>query len=365
MISAKAPARFAQSGDENHLRCERHPIRRDLENLLTGHREMRHAARDEECRENPAHDSAGGGEGTPAFSCKTSCGPVGGLAQRAQSDRGRPDRSPSAISRRVEFAKLSDYASPIRPIGRKAYLGFCFAQSGLRSLDPAARPTKMRHRMIRRCGLHDFGGDMSDGKSAGYLPGDPRYGLQGEALKGYYRTKPAQWAIYCWDKPGMAETRRALLAQQKSYVKNFGERVIGYGHFISDDGRDPLGTSFFMQLDDRAAADNFIADEPLNKAGVYQRVEIHRWSNSFGKRAADYRRKGLQQFLCTGPKTGTPEFFFASTCTPTQILLRVLRRQLHLPRVRSALPTAPTTSAPRCCSELPDPMRRPGYVLEQ
>jgi uncharacterized protein YciI len=32
-------------------------------------------------------------------------------------------------------------------------------------------------------------------------------------------------------------------------------------------------------------------------------------SNSFGKRAADYRRKGLQQFLCTGPKTATPEFY--------------------------------------------------------
>ena len=108
--------------------------------------------------------------------------------------------------------------------------------------------------------------------------------------------------------PGTQATRRALLPDQKSYVKNFGERVIGYGHFVSDDGRDTLGTSFFMQLDDRAAADKFLADEPLNKAGVYQRVEIHRWSNSFGKRAADYRRKGMQQFLCTGPKTGTPEF---------------------------------------------------------
>jgi len=142
----------------------------------------------------------------------------------------------------------------------------------------------------------------------GYLPGDPRYGLQGEALKDYYRTKPAQWAIYCWDKPGVAETRRALVPEQKRYVASFGERVIGYGHFVSDDGRDMLGTSFFMQLD-RAEMDEFIAHEPMNKANLYQRVEIHRWSNSFQKRAADYRRKGLQQFLCTGPKTGTPEFF--------------------------------------------------------
>ena len=68
----------------------------------------------------------------------------------------------------------------------------------------------------------------------------------------------------------------ALLAEQKSYVKNFGERVIGYGHFVSDDGRDTLGTSFFMQLDDRAAADAFVAVEPMSKAGLYQRVEIHR-----------------------------------------------------------------------------------------
>jgi uncharacterized protein len=150
---------------------------------------------------------------------------------------------------------------------------------------------------------------MADGNTAGYLPGDPRYGLQGDALKDYYRTKAAQWAIYCWDKPSQQDTRRERLPNQKAYVKNFGERVIGYGHFVSDDGRDTLGTSFFMQFDDRAAADRFLADEPMNRAGVYQRVEIHRWSNSFGERAADYRRKGMQQFLCTGPKTGTPEFF--------------------------------------------------------
>jgi uncharacterized protein len=150
---------------------------------------------------------------------------------------------------------------------------------------------------------------MSSEQSAGYLPGDPRYGLQGEALKDYYRNKPAQWAIYCWDKPGMAAARRTLAAEQSSYVENFGERVIGYGHFVSDDGSDTLGTSFFMQLDDRAMVDKFVADEPMNKAGVYRRIEIHRWSNSFQKRAADYPRKGLQQFLCTGPKTGTPELF--------------------------------------------------------
>ena len=119
---------------------------------------------------------------------------------------------------------------------------------------------------------------MSSEQSAGYLPGDPRHGLQGEALKDYYRNKPAQWAIYCWDKPGMEAARRTLVAEQNSYVKNFGERVIGYGHFVSDEGRDKLGTSFFMQLDDRAAADRFWNDEPFARNGGYQRdVWITRW----------------------------------------------------------------------------------------
>src|SRR5579883_3308152 len=137
-------------------------------------------------------------------------------------------------------------------------MGFAGAQPILPSVEP-----------------HHRGDHMQD-QPTGYLPGDPRYGLQGEALKDYYRTKPAQWAIYCLDKPGMAEKRRALTAEQKRYVASFGERVIGYGHLVSDDGRETLGTTFFMQLDDRAAAD---------------------------------RRKGLQQFLCTGPKTGTPELY--------------------------------------------------------
>ena len=57
---------------------------------------------------------------------------------------------------------------------------------------------------------------MTDQPATGYLPGDPRFGLSGEALANYYRTKAAQWAIYCWDKPGMADTRRALTAQTTS-----------------------------------------------------------------------------------------------------------------------------------------------------
>jgi len=145
----------------------------------------------------------------------------------------------------------------------------------------------------------------------GYLPGDPRYGLSGEPLRQYYREKPAQWVIFAWDRPGQTDTRAANIPAQKAYARALGERLIGYGHIVSDDASGTLATTWFVQLDDRAAAEAFIANDPLNRAGVYEKVEIKRWSNSFLKRAADYKRKGLQQYFCTGSKIPDAAAFFA------------------------------------------------------
>ena len=150
-----------------------------------------------------------------------------------------------------------------------------------------------------------------DEKVGQYLPGDPRYGLSAEELRKYYSEKPAQWVIFAWDKADAAVTRAANIDAQKAYAKALGERLVGYGHIVNDDASQTLATTWFVQLDDRAAADAFIADDPLNKAGVYDRIEIKRWSNSFLRRAADYKRKGLQQFFCTGSKIENAAPFIA------------------------------------------------------
>ncbi len=151
---------------------------------------------------------------------------------------------------------------------------------------------------------------MAQGQASGYLPGDPRHGLSGESLRQYYREKPAQWVIFGWDKAGQGSMRSATVAAQKDYAKALGERLIGYGHIVSDDASRTLATTWFVQLDDRAAADAFIANDPLSRAGIYEKTEVRRWSNSFLKRAADYQRKGMQQYFCTGSKVANaPEFF--------------------------------------------------------
>lgn len=144
---------------------------------------------------------------------------------------------------------------------------------------------------------------MSEEKITGYQPDDPRYGLTPEQLKQYYRDKPAQWVIVAWDRVGQESVRDAHLAEQKAYAAALGERLIGYGHIVDDDDETEVrATAWFVELGEREAAEAFAADDPLAKAGVYERTDIRRWSNSFIKRQADYTRKGEQQFLYFGWK---------------------------------------------------------------
>jgi uncharacterized protein YciI len=152
---------------------------------------------------------------------------------------------------------------------------------------------------------------MAQGTAGGYLPGDPRYGLSGETLRQYYREKPAQWVIFGWDRAGQAGARAANIAAQKDYARVLDERLIGYGHIVSDDASETLATTWFVQLDNQDAAEAFVSADPLNRAGVYERTDIRRWSNSFLRRAANYQRKGMQQYFCTGSKIPDAAPFFA------------------------------------------------------
>jgi hypothetical protein len=63
---------------------------------------------------------------------------------------------------------------------------------------------------------------MASTKPGGYLPGDPRYGRSGDALRQYYSEKPAQWVIFAWDRAGQAGARAANIAAQKDYAKALG-----------------------------------------------------------------------------------------------------------------------------------------------
>ena len=86
-------------------------------------------------------------------------------------------------------------------------------------------------------------------------------------------------------RPGMSDARDALLEDHRRYfIENgYQEKFIVRGPLWSDSGDEWVGSEFVIELRDRAAVDGFLAAEPYTQAGLYERVDIHRWR--FGGRA--------------------------------------------------------------------------------
>ena len=142
---------------------------------------------------------------------------------------------------------------------------------------------------------------MSDPNNpSGALPGDPRYGLSEEELKEYYMTKAPSWYIRArLAAEGGAEARAAAADDHLAYLRDHRDQIRFAGPLLADDGT-PTGSLTLLDAPDRAAAEAWIANEPYNRAGAFDDIEIMRWSSSMDIRQLDYpRAEGWQQFAIT------------------------------------------------------------------
>ena len=133
---------------------------------------------------------------------------------------------------------------------------------------------------------------------SGALPGDPRYGLSEEALKRYYATKSPCWSIRALLGPDGGPKRVAALDPHLAYLRAHRPEIRFAGPILADDAKAATGSLTLIDLPTRAAAEQFIASEPYNLNGAFDRIEIHRWSPSMQVRQLEYQRTpGWQQFL--------------------------------------------------------------------
>jgi hypothetical protein len=58
------------------------------------------------------------------------------------------------------------------------------------------------------------------------------------------------------------------------YLDSNLPRLIAGGPKLRDDGETACGTLCILDVDDRAAAETFIKDDPFSKAGLFGKVEI-------------------------------------------------------------------------------------------
>jgi len=88
----------------------------------------------------------------------------------------------------------------------------------------------------------------------------------------------------CIDGPDAAQRRKQSAADHHAYQGSIIDRYIAHGPLRSDDGVDLLGSLFILEVEDRAAAESLVANEPMTAAGVFDEINIYRWR--YGKSLA-------------------------------------------------------------------------------
>ena len=88
----------------------------------------------------------------------------------------------------------------------------------------------------------------------------------------------------CIDGVDGIEIRKSTGPAHHKYQGGIMDRFVMHGPTRTDDGKTVTGSTFIIQVADRAAAEDLVYNEPMAKAGVFREIRIDRWR--FGKSLA-------------------------------------------------------------------------------
>jgi uncharacterized protein YciI len=87
------------------------------------------------------------------------------------------------------------------------------------------------------------------------------------------------FALICTDKPGHLEVRKANRDAHIAYLKS--TPVTPAGPFLNEDG-EMIGSLVVIEAVDRARAEDWAANDPYAKAGLFEKVRIEAWNKVIG-----------------------------------------------------------------------------------
>lgn len=85
------------------------------------------------------------------------------------------------------------------------------------------------------------------------------------------------FVISCVDKPNSTEVRAANRGAHLEYLGSFKDHVVMAGPTTTDDGGAMTGSVLIMDFANRDTAEAFAANDPYNKAGLFESVAIKAW----------------------------------------------------------------------------------------
>ena len=90
------------------------------------------------------------------------------------------------------------------------------------------------------------------------------------------------YVIICIDKPNSLDTRMATRDAHLAYAKaNEHARICVGGPLLSEEGT-MNGSMLIVEADDAAKVNAFVKNDPYDKAGLFDRVEVRAWKATVG-----------------------------------------------------------------------------------
>lgn len=93
------------------------------------------------------------------------------------------------------------------------------------------------------------------------------------------------YCVTCLDHENSEVLRLENRPAHLDYVLSRAAAVSVAGPVTSEDGQTMIGTVLLLNVDSRAEAQDFVDNDPYNKAGLFADIRIHRFNHLLGSLA--------------------------------------------------------------------------------
>jgi uncharacterized protein len=89
------------------------------------------------------------------------------------------------------------------------------------------------------------------------------------------------YAVICLDRPGTKALRDRTRLAHMEYIDKYRDKMVVGGALLDDEGETRVGMVLAINLPSRSAVEAFMAQEPYNRAGIFECVAIRKFHKIF------------------------------------------------------------------------------------
>ncbi len=91
-----------------------------------------------------------------------------------------------------------------------------------------------------------------------------------------------QYIITAFDKENSLDLRMSVRPDHLAYANEMGITLLGGPLLTEGDDPKPRGSMLIVEVDSKEQAEEFAKNDPYNKAGLFEKVTIRRWTGVLG-----------------------------------------------------------------------------------